>query len=66
MKRPGGHQKNTLSGDKGVSILGLQSCQPEGLSRFRDVKGRPDQEKVASSDSSDLDAKRKKTREKEF
>ena len=25
----------------------LQNCQREGLSRFRDVNGKPDQEKVA-------------------
>jgi hypothetical protein len=27
-----------------------ESCQQEGLSRFRDVKGKPDQEKVATSE----------------
>jgi len=47
----------TLSGEKSVSSLGLQSCQQEELSRFTDVKGKPDQEKVASSDK---DVKRKK------
>jgi len=30
--------------------LGLQSCQQEGLSKFRDVRSKPDQEKVASSE----------------
>jgi hypothetical protein len=40
--------RTTLSGEKGVSSLGLQSCQEEGQSRFRDVKGKPDQEKVAA------------------
>ena len=29
-----------------MSSLGLEGCQQEGLSRFRDVKGKPDQEKV--------------------
>ena len=37
--------------------LQLHSCQQEGLSRFRDDKGKPDQEKVASSGK---DVKRKK------
>ena len=45
-----GAEKASVSGEKGVSSLRLQSCQEEGLSRFRDVKGKPDQEKVASSD----------------
>jgi hypothetical protein len=42
--------KKTLSGEKSVSSLGLQCCQQEGLSRFRDDKGKPDQEKVAPSE----------------
>ena len=46
-----------LSGEKNASSLGLQSCQQKGLSRFKDVKGKPDQEKVAPSDK---DAKRNK------
>ena len=37
--------------------LGPQSCQQEELSRFRDDKRKPDQEKVASSEK---DAGRKK------
>ena len=41
--------RKTLSGEKSGSSLGLQSCQQDGLSRFRDDKGKPDQEKVASS-----------------
>ena len=50
VSRTGDEIRTTLSGEKDVSSLGLQSCQEEGLSRFRDVKGKPDQEKVASSD----------------
>ena len=49
--------RRTLSGEKSVSSLGLQSCQQEGLSRFRIVRSKPDQEKVAASDK---DGKRKK------
>ena len=41
-----------MSGEKSVSGLGLQSCQPEGLSRFRDDQRKPDREKVASSEES--------------
>ena len=41
--------RRTLSGEKSVSSLGLQSCQQEGLSRFS-VRSKPDQEKVAASD----------------
>eukprot|EP00435_Cladocopium_sp_Y103_P068865 s366_g32.t1 len=49
--------RKALSGEKSVSSLRFQSCQQEGLSRFSDVKGKPDQEKAASSDK---DAERKK------
>ena len=45
----------TLSGETSVSGLRL-SCQQE-MSRFRDDKHKPDQEKVASSEK---DAERKK------
>ena len=48
-----GHDKNNIGQQKQTqeqecSSLSLQSCQQEGLSRFRDVGGRPNQEKVAS------------------
>jgi hypothetical protein len=43
--------------ERRVSGLGLHSCKHEGLSKFRDAIGRPDQEKAASSDK---DVKRKK------
>ena len=39
-----------LSGEKRLSDLGFQSCQQEGLSKFRDDKRKPDREKVASSE----------------
>ena len=39
-----------MSGEKSVPGLELRSCQQEGLPRARDFKGKPDQEKVASSD----------------
>ena len=39
-----------------MSGLGLQSCQQQGLSKFKDDKRKPDREKVAS----DKDGKRKK------
>ena len=45
-----------MSGEKNVSGLGLQSCQQQGLSKFKDDKRKPDREKVAS----DKDGKRKK------
>ena len=35
-----------LSGEKSVSGLGLQSCQQEGFSRFRDDTRKPGQDKV--------------------
>jgi len=38
--------RKNLSGEKGVSNLWLQSCRQEGLSRFRNVRSKPDQEKV--------------------
>ena len=47
--------------EKHVSGLGLHSCQPKGLSRFRDDKGKPDHEKVATSEKN-----RKECREKEM
>ena len=49
--------RKSLSGEKSVSSLWLQSCRQEGLSRFRNVRSKPDQEKVAASDK---DGKRKK------
>ena len=33
-----------------MAALGLQSCQPEELSRFRDDQRKPDREKAASSE----------------
>jgi len=42
--------RKSLSGEKSVSSLWLQSCRQEGLSRFRNVRSKPDQEKVAASD----------------
>ena len=52
--------KTAMTSEKQVSGLGPQSCQQEGLSRFRDVGGRPNQEKVASSEK---EAEWKKCRE---
>ena len=52
------------SGEKSASSLGLQSCQQEGLSRFRDVRSKPDQEKVAAPDK-DVES-RKKCQKKRF
>ena len=46
------------SGEKSASSLGLQSCQQEGLSRFRDVRSKPDQEKVAAPDK-DVESRKK-------
>jgi hypothetical protein len=43
--------------ERSVSSLGLLSCQQEGLSRFRNVRSKPDQANVAASDK---DGKRKK------
>ena len=40
--------RKSLSGEKSVSSLWLQSCRQEGLSRFRNVRSKPDQEKVAA------------------
>ena len=63
VSRDSGDIRKTLSGERRVSSLELRSCQQERRSRFRDAKGKPDQEKVASSDKN---VKRKKIREKEF
>ena len=41
--------RKSLSGKKSVSSLWLQSCRQEGLSRFRNVRSKPGQEKVAAS-----------------
>jgi hypothetical protein len=49
--------RKNLSGEKSVSSLWLQSCRQEGLSRFRNVRSKPDQEKVAASGK---DVERKK------
>ena len=58
-KRPKSHwfQETAMTLEKHVSGLGLHSCQQKGLSRFRDDKGKPDQEKVATSEKN---AERKK------
>ena len=40
--------RKSLSGEKSVSSRWLQSCRREGLSRFRNVKSKPDQETVAA------------------
>ena len=40
-----------------MSGFRLRSCQQEGLSKFRDVRSEPDQEKAAASDK---DVNRKK------
>ena len=45
------------SREKSVSSLWLQSCQQERLSRFRNVRSKPDQEKVATSDK-DVESKK--------
>ena len=39
-----------MLGEKSVSGLGLQRCQLQGLSRFRDDKRRPDGQNVAASE----------------
>ena len=49
--------RKNLSGEKSVSSLWLQSCRQEGLSRFRNVRSKPDQEKVAASDK-DIESKK--------
>ena len=49
--------RKSLSGEKGVSSLWLQSCRQEGLSRFRNVRSKPDQEKVAALDK-DVESKK--------
>jgi hypothetical protein len=36
--------RKTLSAEKSVSSLGRQSCQQEALSRFRDVRSKPEQD----------------------
>jgi hypothetical protein len=57
VSRDSGDIRKTLSGERRVSSLEFRNCQQELLSRFRDAKGKPDQEKVASSDKN---VKRKK------
>ena len=49
--------RKSLSGEKCVPSLWLQSCRREGLSRFRNVRSKPDQEKVAASDK-DIESKK--------
>ena len=41
--------RKSLSGEKSVSSLWPQICRQEGLSRFRNVRRKPDQVKVAAS-----------------
>ena len=43
-------QETAMTYRKYVSVLALHNCQQEGLSRFRDDKGKPDQEKVTPSE----------------
>ena len=50
VSRDGNDIRKSLSGKKSVSSLCLQSCRQEGPSRFRNVRSKPDQEKVAASD----------------
>ena len=40
-------QETAMTLEKHASGLGFHSCQQEGLSEFRDDKGKPDQEEVA-------------------
>ena len=49
--------RKKMSGEKSASSLWLQSCRQEGLSRFRNVRSKPDQEKVAASDK-DVESKK--------
>ena len=49
--------RKSLSGEKIVPSLCLQSCRQEGLSRFRNVRSKPDQEKVAAS-GKDVESKK--------
>ena len=49
VSRDSGDIRKNLSGEKSVSSVWLQSCRQEGLSRFRHVRGKPDQETVPSS-----------------
>ena len=49
--------RKSLSGGKSVSSLWLQSCRQEGLSRFRNARSKPDQEKVAASNK-DVESKK--------
>ena len=54
-KRQWRHQKDIVRREE-CAKSPIQSCQQEGLPNFRDVKGKPDQEKSVSSDN---DVKRK-------
>ena len=49
--------RKSLSGEKSVSSLWLQSCRLEGPSRFRNARSKPDQEKVAASNK-DVESKK--------
>ena len=51
-------QETAMTYRKYVSVLALHNCQQEGLSRFRDDKGKPDQEKVASQEK-DVESKKR-------
>ena len=57
VSRDSGDIRKSLSREKSVSSLWLQSCQQERLSRFRNVRSKPDQEKVATSDK-DVESKK--------
>jgi hypothetical protein len=46
-----------LSREKSLSSLWLQSCRQEGLSKFRNARSKPDQEKVAAPDQ-DVESKK--------
>ena len=55
--------KTSMTSEKQVSGLGPQSCQQEGLSRFRDDKHKPDQETVAASERM---SRERSVKDKEF
>ena len=55
-KRQRWHQQS-LSGERGVSSLWPQRRPQEGPSRFRNVRSKPDQEKVAASNK-DVESKK--------
>ena len=54
--------RKSLSGEKSVSSLWLQSCRQEGLSRLRHVRSKPDQETVASSNKDVENSEMSKTK----